>query len=421
MRLKTYFVDTVEEALLRARDEFGEDAMLVHSKRASSEAEHQGRYEVVFAAPQAARPSPVPPRSSPVTQPADPVRKPPTRSERPVVERLQQSSMDSHQATIRRELKALSKMMGAPPSAELCRSEEIRSTLDELYGYLAEREVRTKHIDEISKNVGMQLMRGGAIRGAQSPEALLKEALVKPLAQRPLAQVEKRRIIALIGPPGAGKTTTLAKLAVREGLASGKPVHVLDLDNQRIGGGDHLQTICGLLGVSYQQVLGPEMVAEILADVRSEGLILIDTPGLTVEDSAELAVMGLGLGEYLTMERHLVLPTTLRNPEMVRYWTAYRVCHPTHLLFTRLDESLCFGPVWSLAADTQLPFSWMTTGRKIPECIVEATPQSLSNLVRDGFSPSHDWGVTRPALSQSHRAGAQAYTGNQDTRSFATL
>jgi len=421
MRLKTYFVDTVEEALLRARGEFGEEAMLVHSKRASADAEHLGRYEVVFAAQQTGKPSQVP-RSPIAVTPTDLPRKPPARSALPVVERQLESSLGSRQANIRRELKALSKMMDAPPNEPLCRSEEIRSTLDELYGYLAEREVRTKHIEEITRSVGLRLMHSDSAQCGQAPETLLGEALVNPLSVRPQHDCATLRMIALIGPPGVGKTTTLAKLAVREGLARGRSVHVLDLDNQRIGGGDHLQTICGLLGVSYQQVLGPEMVPGILAGARAEGLILIDTPGLTVEDNTELAVMGLGLGEYMTMERHLVLPATLRNPEMIRYWTTFRRCRPTHLLFTRLDESLCFGPVWSLAFESQLPLTWMTTGRKIPECILGATPQAIAELVHHGFSLSNDGISNRTALSSFQGTGSQTYSGNQDTlRSLATI
>lgn len=192
--------------------------------------------------------------------------------------------------------------------------------------------------------------------------------------------------IALIGPPGAGKTTTMAKIAVRQGLAIGRDVYVLDLDNQRIGGGVHLQTICELLGISYRRVLGAENLPEMLTGFPSGSLILIDTPGLTFEDSTELAVLGLGLGHCAKVERHLVVPATFRNAELWRYWVAYRICHPTHLLFSRVDESLCFGPMWSLAAETKVPVSWMSTGRKIPECLVEATALSIAELVHHGYS-----------------------------------
>ncbi len=421
MRLKTYFVDTVEEALLQARGEFGDDAMLVHSKRASSETEHLGRYEVVFAAPQNAKPS----QPLLLNQPAPPTvapRKPPARSEVAVADTGRRPSQEAQQAKIRRELKALSKMMDSPPHEEMSRSEEIRSTLDELYGYLAEREVRNKHIEEIINKIGLQLMRGSLMHRGQSPETLLEQALIDPLYSGCQHERETSRGVALLGPPGAGKTTTLAKLAVQSGLACGRAVRVLDLDNQRIGGGDHLQTICDLLGVRYQQVSGPETLPEVLAEVRPEELILIDTPGLTVEDSTELAVMGLGLGlaECMAFERHLVLPATLRNAEMIRYWAAYRICHPTHLLFTRLDESLCFGPVWSLAVETRLPVSWMSMGRKIPDCIIEATALAVSDLVHRGYSPVKRQNSTHTP-APSVKARAHAYLGKQDTpRSFAS-
>ena len=421
MRLKTYFVDTVEEAFSQARGEFGDEAMLVHSRRTSSETEHLGQYEVVFAAPQNAKP----PQSLPVSPAAPPTvapRKPPARSEVAGGDMGHRSSQEAQQAKIRRELKALSKMMDAPPHEEMSRSEEIRSTLDELYGYLAEREVRGKHIEEIINKIGLQLIRGSLKSRGRSPEALLEQALIDPLHNVCRQETERCRGVALLGPPGAGKTTTLAKLAVQSGLACGRAVRVLDLDNQRIGGAVHLQTICDLLGVRYQQVAGPETLPEILAEVRHEELILIDTPGLTVEDSTELAVMGLGLGlaECMAFERHLILPATLRNAEMIRYWAAYRICHPTHLLFTRLDESLCFGPVWSLAVETQLPVSWMSTGRKIPDCIIEATARAVSELVHRGYSPSSGQNPTQtPALTV--KAGAHAYLGTQDTpRSFAS-
>jgi flagellar biosynthesis protein FlhF len=412
MRLKTYFVDTVEEAMLRARSELGDEAMLVHSKRTGSEAEHLGKYEVVFASPQSMKPTAetVPAELSPPIA----ARKPPVRSERGANTSLKISTQDNQNARIRRELKALSTMMDVPPNVDRSRSEEVRVILDSLYGYLAEREVRSKHIEEITNGIGLRFMQGSLRRDGQTPEALLESALVEPLVGMNSATAASNHGIALIGPPGAGKTTTLAKIAVRQGLAIGRDVHVLDLDNQRIGGGVHLQTICDLLGISYRRVPGAEMLPDMLTGVPRGSLVLIDTPGLTFEDSTELAVLGLGLGHCAMVERHLVLPATFRNAEMWRYWAAYRICHPSHLLFSRVDESLCFGPIWSLAAETKLPVSWMSTGRKIPECLVEATARSIADLVHHGYSSPTGRDST-PFPAPRFNTGAGAYLPQQDT------
>jgi len=418
MRLKTYFVDTVEEAMLRARAEFGDEAMLVHSKRTGSETEHLGRYQVVFASPQSTKSIAVP---EPVELPP-PVttRKPPARSERVTTTGFKSSSHEVQHSRIRRELKALSTMMDVRPHADRSRSAEVRITLDYLYGYLAEREIRSEHIDKITNKVGLELMRGSLKPEEQTPEVLLERALSEPIVSVNTTPIGPHQGIALMGPPGAGKTTTLAKLAVRQGLTMGRGVHVLDLDNQRIGGGVHLQTICELLGITYQRVPGAERLSEILTSLPPQNLILIDTPGLTVEDSTELAVLGLGLGHCAAIERHLIVPATFRSAEMWRYWTVYRICQPTHLLFSRLDESLCFGPVWSLVAETKLPVSWMATGRKIPECLLAATSRSIADLVHHGYSSAASQDTT---LSPIHRvnADARAYLATQDSsRSFVS-
>lgn len=418
MRLKTYFVDTVEEAMLRARAELGDEAMLVHSKRTGSETEHLGKYEVVFASPQSTRSIAVPEPVEPLQPVA--IQKPPVRSERVTTNGLKSSSHEVQHSRIRRELKALSTMMDIQPNADRSRPEEVRSTLDYLYGYLAEREIRSEHIDTITNKVGLELMRGPLMREVPTAEELLERALVEPIVSIDITPIGPHQGIALMGPPGAGKTTTLAKLAVRQGLTMGRGVHVLDLDNQRIGGGVHLQTICEVLGISYQRVQGAERLSEILNSLPSENLILIDTPGLTSEDSTELAVLGLGLGHCTTIERHLIVPATFRSAEMWRYWTMYRIRQPTHLLFSRLDESLCFGPVWSLVAKTKLPVSWMATGQKIPECLLAATSRFITDLVHHGYSSAANQDST-PSPPHRVNAGARAYLATQDTsRSFVS-
>lgn len=425
MRLKTYFVESVEVAMLRALGEFGDEAMLVHSKRTSAETRHLGDYEVVFASPLSGPMAPltaVPPPPFPVPVSTElPARRRPERATVSMPKALQSSALAADDGgKIRRELRALSRMMEAPPSEEISRSEEIRSVLDQLYGFLAEREVQSKHIWDLTKQVGIDLMRGAASLDPTQPSVLLSDLLVRGLAPSSTLIKEQLQVVALIGPPGAGKTATIAKLAVREGLAKSRPIQILDLDDQRIGGGDQLQTICALLGVPYQRLSGPGSLMDVLGRARTPGLVLIDTPGLSRQDSTELAVLGLGLGAFASIERHLVLPCTLRFAELTRFWNTFRVCHPSHLLLTRADESLCFGPAWSLAKMINLPLSWIATGRRIPEGLVEATPELLVDLLNFGYS-SIEHGSVSSHGELSAAASAAPSLGQLSARSFVSI
>ena len=425
MRLKTYFVESVEVAMLRALGEFGDEAMLVHSKRTSAETRHLGDYEVVFASPLSGPMAPltaVPPPPFPVPVSTElPARRRPERATVSMPKALQSSALAADDGgKIRRELRALSRMMEAPPSEEISRPEEIRSVLDQLYGFLAEREVQSKHIWDLTKQVGIDLMRGPASLDPAQPSVLLTDLLVRGLAPSSTPIKEQLQVVALIGPPGAGKTATIAKLAVREGLAKSRPIQILDLDDQRIGGGDQLQTICALLGVPYQRLSGPGSLMDVLGRARTPGLVLIDTPGLSRQDSTELAVLGLGLGAFASIERHLVLPCTLRFAELTRFWNTFRVCHPSHLLLTRADESLCFGPAWSLAKMINLPLSWIATGRRIPEGLVEATPELLVDLLNFGYS-SIEHGSVSSHGELSAAASAAPSLGQLSARSLVSI
>ena len=425
MRLKTYFVESVEVAMLRALGEFGDEAMLVHSKRTSAETRHLGDYEVVFASPLSGPMAPltaVPPPPFPVPVSTElPARKRPERATVSMPKALQSSALAADDGgKIRRELRALSRMMEAPPLEEISRPEEIRSVLDQLYGFLAEREVQSKHIWDLTKQVGIDLMRGPASLDPAQSSVLLTDLLVRGLAPSSTLIKEQLQVVALIGPPGAGKTATIAKLAVREGLAKSRPIQILDLDDQRIGGGDQLQTICALLGVPYQRLSGPGSLMDVLGRARTPGLVLIDTPGLSRQDSTELAVLGLGLGAFASIERHLVLPCTLRFAELTQFWNTFRVCHPSHLLLTRADESLCFGPAWSLAKMINLPLSWIATGRRIPEGLVEATPELLVDLLNFGYSAIEHGSVSSHG-ELSAAASAAPSLGQLSARSLVSI
>ena len=170
---------------------------------------------------------------------------------------------------------------------------------------------------------------------------------------------EGRAIVALVGPPGAGKTTTLAKLAAHYGMASRKPVQILSADVLRIGAAEQLRSLASSLGIGFSMAETAGALMQMLEEHRSKELVLIDTPGLSpveMEDAAELADL---IASYPEVDTHLVLPAFMRQSDMSRVIDRYSVFQPKKLLFTRLDETGQYGPLVSQAASWSLPISFL--------------------------------------------------------------
>ena len=176
--------------------------------------------------------------------------------------------------------------------------------------------------------------------------------------------------IALVGPTGAGKTTTAAKLAVRRGTFGAARPGLLTIDTYRVGGMEQLATYSELAGVPFEVVYDASEVADALRRLSTCDVIIIDTPGRSPA-SAELTERWRSLLDALDPhETHLVLPASLRPDLAVDVARAYRPSRAhrgaSHLLLSKLDEVPRESGVTELALSLDMPARWVTDGQDVP-------------------------------------------------------
>lgn len=388
MRLKSYFVYTMEEAIQAAKVELGEDAMLVNSKRLEAPEGERILLEVIFAA---TAPPPPPPK----------IKSPSLHSRLDSNTQIQQ-----FRGELRTLLDALSR---TPDGIRLEALSPARAQLDELRGRLLTAEVPPLVVDEMLSRCRPVLERitlRGDVQKNGSEDAVAA-LLAAELRCAPESERGTTRTIAFVGPPGAGKTTAIAKLAFRLGILQARPARVFSLDNLRIGASDQLAHLCSLLGIPFQTIGFGAAVHQAISTTSQQGFVLIDTPGYGPADADVVAEMAQQLQKVESLQCHLVLPATMRFDEMQRKWRQFEALTPSRVLFTRLDETEYFGPAWAFARASRLSADWVSTGPRIPEDIEDADA-SLAASALLGKRAKNEGRVNAPVSNLASAAIAGA-------------
>lgn len=180
------------------------------------------------------------------------------------------------------------------------------------------------------------------------------------------------RAIALVGPTGAGKTTTLAKLATHPDAFGGRRIGLLTLDTHRAGGVEQLEAYADAAGLSCAQAYDANEVKLALRRFAQCEVVLVDTAGRGPAAAALQARTRDLLGILRPDETHLVVPATLRLDIAERVREAHQVLRPTHALLTKLDEVPADRALGTLTSLLGLPMRWVTDGQDVPLSLHDA-------------------------------------------------
>ncbi|MFK3920883.1 flagellar biosynthesis protein FlhF [Pseudomonas fulva] len=180
--------------------------------------------------------------------------------------------------------------------------------------------------------------------------------------------IEDGGVIAVVGPAGMGKTTTLAKLAARYVLKYGAHnLALVSMDSFRIGAQEQLKTLGRILNVPVTYVDPGQSLAAALEPLLRKRVVLIDTAGLQASDPALRMQLDTLAGRGIAAKNYLVLATTSQKQVLTAAYHSYKRCGLAGCILTKLDESASLGDVLSLAISFRLPVAYLTDGPRIPD------------------------------------------------------
>jgi len=194
-------------------------------------------------------------------------------------------------------------------------------------------------------------------------------------------------VMALVGPTGVGKTTTIAKLAARYVLQHGKDsVGLVTTDNFRVAAHEQLRSYARILGVPLRVATDKDELNDALYDLRNKKLVLIDTAGVSLHDSQLREQLDLLNSGSKTIHMFLALSANTQRSVLNDVVTTFKQSKLDGCILTKIDETTSLGGAISVAAEHDLPISYYCDGQKVPDDLHIARAH---NLVSKSVSIMH--------------------------------
>ena len=192
-------------------------------------------------------------------------------------------------------------------------------------------------------------------------------------------------IIALVGPTGVGKTTTIAKLVTKYRLQQGREVVLITADTYRIAAVEQLQQYADLFDSKLMIASTAAQMQEVMPCVQNEDIVLIDTAGRSAVDSNRIQETADILAVAQPSETHLVLAATTSNASTMKAISAFSPTKYNRIIVTKLDEAATYGGITSSLCNVGNNLSWFTDGQDVSTHIEIARDSRLIENVLSDF------------------------------------
>ena len=268
---------------------------------------------------------------------------------------------------------------------ETKRSTRLPSSLFRLFTDLIDNDVD----DRFSRELVEELQRHSTPAELSDAELVREKAIERLSRQISVAPSigdfpAERRVVALVGPTGVGKTTTVAKLAANLRLRDQRRVGLITVDTYRIAAVDQLRAYADIIDLPMEIVTTPREMRAATSALADLDIVLIDTAGRSPHDRIQIQELKAMLTEARANDVQLVLSSVSNARHLTRVVEQFRPVEPTSLLLTKLDEAATYGHLLPLLCNNRLPISYTTHGQNVPDDIQSAEPSRLVESVLRG-------------------------------------
>lgn len=195
---------------------------------------------------------------------------------------------------------------------------------------------------------------------------------------------DQRRVVAMIGPTGVGKTTNLAKLAALFSVQEQAKVAVITADTYRVSATEQLKTYATIIDLDMRVAHDAKEMKAALNDFKDHDLVLIDTAGSSPYNTEQMKELQELIDVATPDEIQLVVSASTSLEDLKEVVMRYSMMKPTSIFFSKLDETYRYGQIFTLAADTGLPLSYFSVGQDVPDDLMLAHSGKLTNMVIEG-------------------------------------
>lgn len=383
MKMKRYFAPDMRQAIRKVREDQGPDAVILSNRRVNGGVEiiaavdyDQALVNRALGLGETAAPTAeddVPPHLDPV--PEGSAEPPPSQAEGWNAASLfarEEDGSASPMEKIEGEIKALRNILESPLLqfgwGEMRRVQPLKANL-------LKRLTTLGLSPELCRQIADQVMASGG-SGDVWADSLRRLAGMVPVADDDI--LSEGGVVALVGPTGVGKTTTVAKLAARFALRHGRRhVALVTTDSYRIGAHEQLRTYGRILGIPVQTAGDRDELQAVLNHARGRKLVLIDTAGVSQRDLGLMERLStLDLGDQ-RIRNYLVLSATGQRVLQREVISAFRKAGLHNCIITKIDEASSLGGVLSVLVEHQLPAAYVGDGQQVPDDLHRARGEKL--------------------------------------------